>query len=99
MKPEPVKKLKFGSVRGHNVLSWQARRTKDHMQEARNFVVYAFRSGEAVDCDDASAIKAVTPDCHYTIPAAMRGKYTFVVTVLDRCNNESRGSRLNVTLK
>ena len=29
----------------------------------------------------------------------MRGKYTFVVTVLDRCNNESRGSRLNVTLK
>ncbi|MDY2829053.1 MAG: family 10 glycosylhydrolase [Sodaliphilus sp.] len=99
VKPEPVKKLKFGSVRGHNVLSWQARRTKDHMQEARNFVVYAFRSGEAVDCDDASAIKAVTPDCHYTIPAAMRGKYTFVVTVLDRCNNESRGSRLNVTLK
>ena len=69
------------------------------MQQAHFFVVYRFKAGESVDLNNAKAIVDITSATAYTAVNAPRGRYTYVVTVLDRCNNESRGSRLNVTLK
>lgn len=98
IKPAPVKRLTIAASAGQNTLLWKTSGTKDPLQQARNFVVYAFKAGEPVDCGNAEAIIAVTPSKHYTVPASMTGSYTFVVTVLDRCNNESTGTQVSATL-
>ena len=58
------------------------------MQRARAYVVYRFKKGAGIDLDNSDAIRAVTYETHFseTVP---KGKYTYVVTVLDYANNES----------
>ena len=75
---------------GKNVrLSWKAPATSDPMQQAHFFVVYRFKAGEAINLGNAKAIVDITNATAYTAANAPRGRYTYVVTVLDRCNNES----------
>ena len=70
------------------------------MQVAKAFVIYRFAQGEEVDLENAAAIQAVTPNTEYTVPASTpKGSYRFVVTVLDRVNNESpEGKAVTVKL-
>lgn len=79
-----------GKRSGKNVsLAWTAPASADPMQQARFFVIYRFAQGQKVDLGNAAAIVDVTDATSYTVTNAPRGRHTYVVTVLDRCNNES----------
>ena len=79
-------------------LSWTAPASTDPMQQARFYVVYGFAKGEKIDTGKASAIVDVVDATSYTVAKAPRKGYTYVVTVLDRCNNEST-QQAQVTVK
>ena len=72
-----------------NKLTWTAPATPDVMQQARAYVVYRFNKGEAVNLDKPEAIEAVTYVPEFTLPSTPKSGTTYVVTVLDRANNES----------
>ncbi|MDE6540600.1 MAG: hypothetical protein K2L74_01165, partial [Muribaculaceae bacterium] len=59
------------------------------VEDAVRFVVYRFDNASDIDVNDASAIEAVTPHCYFD---AERPGY-YVVTALDRVNNESAPSQ------
>ena len=81
--PAAVKNLK---IKG-NQLSWSADAAANKVSDAVKFVVYRFDS-DKIDLDDASAIVAVTRNRNMTVD---RDGY-YVVTALDRVNNESAPS-------
>lgn len=72
------------------VIKWQAPETDDVMQQARAYVVYCFGKDEETDLENASSIVCVTYSPEYVIPDDKDGEYRYVVTVLDRANNESK---------
>ena len=100
--PDEVKHLRCNDLQdGGKELEWNAPDShNDPMQEAHAYVVYCFEKGEETDLNRSDAILAVTYEPHYLIPADMvRGKYKFIVTVLDRANNESlKGKAIKVKL-
>ena len=82
---------------GTATLHWKAPHSHgDEMQQARAYVVYRFGHGENIDISNPEAIRAVTYEPHYS-EVIDKGKYTYMVTVLDRANNESpRGEKVTV---
>ena len=92
VKPGEVTSLRRDGDR----LLWKAPSTADPMQEARAYVVYRFDKGVDVNIDNAEAIQCVTYKPEYALGAG-HGHFTYVVTVLDRANNESAvGEAINV---
>ena len=61
------------------------------MDEAVQYVVYRFGNKEKVNLEDASKIVAITRDTFYKmLYEDGKTKYRYVVTALDRLNNESK---------
>ena len=85
---------------GKNVLVWIVADDaySDVMNSPYRFVVYCFAKGERVDINNPANILEITSKTFYEIPASMEGQHTFVVTVLDRMNNESAGVSHRVKL-
>ncbi len=71
-----------------NELSWNAAAAANKVSDPVKFVIYRFDS-DNIDLDDPSAIVAVTRDKKLTVS---RPGY-YIVTALDRVNNESAPSR------
>ncbi len=95
--PKKVRKLKELDVDGKRILFWQEPKAKDWGDIAAHYVVYRFVKGERVDTDDASKIVAVTPHTYYELPEAVPGtRYVYVVTALDRIQNESKAKKTTV---
>ena len=97
--PKAPRKLK--AVRmddGEHVLFWMPPKGKGWQDEAASYVVYRFEKGEPINIDDPSKIVKVTTDCLYMIPAGQHGRYTYVVTALDRMQNESKIAKKKVKL-
>ena len=96
--PGEVGKLGGGCDKQGSVeLHWNAPKVHDPMQQPRFYVVYRFDSGSNIDLGNAAAIRAVTPDQQYSETLSEKGKYTYVVTVLDRANNESpKGEKITI---
>ena len=97
--PKAPRKLK--AVRmddGEHVLFWMPPKGKGWQDEAASYVVYRFEKGEPINIDDPSKIVKVTTDCFYMIPAGQSGRYTYVVTALDRMQNESKIAKVKVKL-
>ena len=97
--------LRFDKLKLETVLSWEAPKTNDKMQEAVRYVVYGFKEGDTVNLNDAKAIIAITNKTSITLPKPFspgnRKKakplgMNYVVTALDRCNNESPASQVTV---
>ncbi len=81
------------------ILFWSAPKAKTVMDEARQYVVYRFAPGEKVNLEDPTRIICITPHTH--LPLVYTGqdvKYTYVVTALDRLQNESKGAKVKVRL-
>ncbi len=78
-RPAPVSSL----ASKNGTLSWKAPAPQGKTGDVVRFVIYRL-DGDSKDLDRAKII-AVTPECHYTLTAP--GSY--VVTALDRVNNES----------
>ena len=97
--PKAPRKLK--AVRmddGEHVLFWMPPKGKGWQNEAASYVVYRFEKGEPINIDDPSKIVKVTTDCLYMIPAGQSGRFTYVVTALDRMQNESKIAKVKVKL-
>ena len=81
------------------ILFWTAPRGKEWGDVATRYVVYRFEKGEKVNTDDPSKVVAVTQDTFYKLPYQDGSrKYTYVVTALDRLQNESRPAKKTVKL-
>ena len=81
------------------VLFWTAPKAKSWSDEATRYVVYRFANGEKVNTDDPSHIIAVTSSTWLKLPYVNGSqKYTYVVTALDRLQNESKGAKKKLKL-
>ena len=98
--PSKLKGVRLIEEDGENVLVWLLNKNadKDEMNVPHRFVVYCFAKGEKVDLDSVENILAITSKTFYKLPKELSGKYTFVVTVLDRMQNESKGRKCKVEL-
>ena len=96
--PKAPRKLKLIRMDdGLQVLFWTAPKGRGWQDEAAQYVVYRFENGEKIDIDNPSKIVKLTTDCHYELPA-QPGKFTYVVTALDRMHNESKPVKKKVKL-
>ena len=78
---------------------WTAPKGKDWKDEAVKYVVYRFAKGESVDINDPSKIVAITQTPFYKLPYQEgKQKYTYVVTALNRLQNESKLVKKKVKL-
>ena len=81
------------------VLFWTQPKGKKWGDEVRKYVVYRFAKGERVNLDDPTKIVAITPETMYRLPyEGGTRQYTYVVTSLDRLNNESKGVKKKIKL-
>lgn len=97
--PKAPRKLKVVRMDdGEHVLFWMPPKGKGWQDEAASYVVYRFEKGEPINIDDPSKIVKVTTDCLYMIPAGQSGRFTYVVTALDRMQNESKIAKVKVKL-
>lgn len=95
--PNEVNGLKADCNDGCVKLHWTAPHSKNEMQHARAYVVYRFEHGEAIDLENPAAIRAVTYKPEYAETICRGERFTYVVTVLDRVNNESsKGEKIDV---
>ena len=78
-------------------LTWKAPKAKKEMDKVYRYVVYRFGPDEKVNIntDDASHIAAITNETGYLLKGDLTG-YTFVVTALDRLQNESKAVKIKL---
>jgi hypothetical protein len=81
------------------VLFWTAPKGKGWKDEATKYVVYRFGAKEKVNIADAGKIVAITTQPFLKLPYDDgKTKYTYVVTALDRLQNESGAVKKKVKL-
>lgn len=89
--PGKVKKLKPVWTEDGYMLFWTAPKAKNEMDKAVQYVVYRFRKDEKVNLDDATRIVAITRFNYHKLPYENgKTKYRYVVTALDRLQNEAK---------
>jgi len=85
---------------GKDILFWSVPKGNGWENKAVKYVVYRFGSDEKVDIGDASKIVSITSECFFELPKTVDygrgGKDTYVVTALDRMNNESSPKKAKV---
>ena len=97
--PKAPRKVKPVWTSDGYILFWTAPKGKSWDDVATRYVVYRFEKGEKVNTDDPGKIVAVTPNTYYKLPYANgQQKYTYVVTALDRLQNESKPAKKTVKL-
>ena len=83
--PAPVSDIWARRTRG--LIRWSVEGTDDPLQEVHFYIIYRFEPGEAIDISDPSHIMKITRDDWLAVDRNDRHRY--VVTVVDRCWNES----------
>ena len=97
--PAKVRSIKPVWVEDGYMLFWTAPKGKGWQDEAVKYVVYRFGKGEKVNIDDPSKIVAITHKTYYPLPYVNgKTKYTYVVTALDRMQNESKLKKKKIKL-
>ena len=95
-KPRKVKKLWMPD--GY-YLFWTAPKAKTEMDDAKRYVVYCFEKGQKIDLNSSTHIIAITDQTMYKLPYQFgKEKYTYVITALDRLQNESKPVKVRVKL-
>ena len=95
--PKKVRKLKHFNFDGQHVLMWLPPKGKDWKDEATRYAVYRFNKGEPETLDGAH-LKAVTANPFYEVPTTEQLPCVYVVTALDRLQNESKPAKAKVKL-
>ena len=96
---DKVRKLKPVWTSDGYVLFWTAPKGKNWQTTANSYVVYQFAKGEKVDVNDASKIVAITTNTFWKLPYNDgKTKYTYVVTALNRLQNESKIRKKTIRL-
>ena len=97
--PDKVRKVKGVWTADGYILFWTAPKAKVELDKAVQYVVYRFESKEDVNINDASRIVAITRDTFYKLPYENgKTKYRYVVTALDRLQNESKSVSKKIKL-
>lgn len=97
--PSKVRKLKPIWTEDGYVLFWTAPKGKTWQTAATSYVVYAFAPGEKIDTKSSDNIVAITQSTYYRLPYADgKAKYTYVVTALNRVQNESKQTKKKIKL-
>lgn len=97
--PNKPRKLKQKKMPDGVYLFWTQPKAKDEMDRARNYVVYRFAKGEDINLENAENIVTITPQTMYKLPYNRgKEKYTYVVTALDRLQNESEAVKKKIKL-
>ena len=97
--PKKVRKVKPIWTSDGYVLFWKAPKAKGWENEATKYVVYRFENKEKIDISDASHIVAITATPWYRLPYENgKNKYVYVVTALNRLDNESSYVKKKVKL-
>ena len=97
--PKKVRKLKPVWTADGYILFWTPPKGKDWDDVAHKYVIYRFERGEKVRIENASKIVAITDKTYYKLPYRNGGtQYTYVVTALDRLQNESKAKKVKVKL-
>lgn len=94
--PKKVKGLMKVDSKFGPVLCWEPREAKEEMDRAVRFVVYRFAKGEKCNLEQTSHILAITSSPFYLLPTSDGVTYTYVVTALDRLQNESKGAKRKI---
>ncbi len=101
--PRKPRRLKVVDTTDGPVLFWTPPKGKDWRREATRYVVYRFERGEKRNLSSAEHIVAITTNTFLPLTDSAsskgsKGKYTYVVTALNRLQNESKGAKKNVKL-
>lgn len=97
--PGTVKNLVFLETEDGPVLFWEAPPYRNEMNRPIRYVVYRFKKGERVDINDARHIAGMTTNTYFSLkPEGGKKNYVYVVTALDRLQNESAAEKVKVTL-
>ena len=97
--PKKVRGVKPVWTSDGYVLFWTAPKGKGWQDEAVKYVVYRFGAKEKVNIANATKIIAITTQPFLKLPYADgKTKYTYVVTALDRLQNESKAVKKKVKL-
>ncbi len=98
-RPNAPRKVKPVWTRGGYILFWQMPKGKNWDDIVSKFVIYRFAKGEKINLEDPSKIIAITDKTMYQLPYKDGSrKYTYVVTALDRLQNESKAKKVKVKL-
>ena len=93
--PKKVRKLKQFNFDGQHVLMWMPPKSKNWKDEATRYAVYRFDKNEPETLDGAH-LRAVTANPFYELPATEQLPCVYVVTALDRLQNESKSVKVKV---
>ena len=97
--PKKPRKLKAMWMPDGYYLFWTAPKAKTEMDAAKFYVIYCFPKGHKIDINSSTYIFAVTSETMYKLPYNFGNeKYTYVVTALDRLQNESKPVKIKVKL-
>ena len=98
--PKKLKGVNVIEDSGKSILVWiqDEKPVKNIMNAPYRYVIYCFEKGERINTADPSKIVGITAQRYYELPESLDGEYTFVVTVLDRMQNESEGVKCKVKL-
>ena len=97
--PGKVRKSKVVWMNDGPVLFWTAPTAKNEMDQATRYVVYRFAKGQKVVLDNPANILGITSDTFYRLPySGGHAQFTYVVTALDRMQNESKPVKKKVKL-
>ena len=97
--PKKVSKVKPIWTSDGYVLFWTAPKGKNWQDEAVKYVVYRFAANEKVDINDPSKIVAVTAATYCKLPYNDgKQKYMYVVSALNRLQNESKVVKKKIKL-
>ena len=95
--PEAVRKPALIQTDDGPVLMWTAPKYKTEMDRPIRYVVYRFGAGEKIDLSNGARIIGLTPNTWFNLsPDDATGRCVFVITALDRLQNESRPAKVKV---
>ena len=88
--PKAVSSVKATWTEKGYLLNWKAKKDISNPEAPNYFVVYRFAKGAKMDLNDPSHIVTITPETSYLLPYEKgRESWKYVVTTVDRFNNES----------
>ena len=99
-RPKKVRSVKVADTSDGMMLFWNTRKVKDCFKEPTKFCVYRFDRKKDINLGQSSAIVSITAD-RYTkiLPTEGKRKQYYVITAIDRFNNESKQVVKKVKLK
>lgn len=97
--PSKVKRLKGVWTNDGYMLFWTAPHSRHWAEQPYYYVVYKFAKDEKIDISDPSHIVDITHDTFVKLPYdSGKQKFCYVVTALNRIQNESRPAKKKIKL-